>query len=93
MQWWEVMGRRGIPDCDALVQLTGSPYLDLHTVPTDKYEQEQYESRGSLTEILAQQLERTKWKPTVFLQASNACIYPARYEPISLPEDQKNAFY
>lgn len=80
MQWWEVAGRRGVPDCDALVQVTGSPYLGLHTVPDKKFEKEQFETRGGITGLLAHRTEQTNWKPKVYIQASNTCIYPSRYE-------------
>lgn len=78
MQWWQIAGREGVPDCDALVQLTGEPYMALHTVPDRKFEEAQFHSRGGVTELLAYHMRRTKWKPRVFVQASNAGIYPAR---------------
>lgn len=74
------MGREAVPDCDALVQLTGAPLLTLHQVPNEETHDSYFASRGGLTELMAYHIKRTRWKPTVFIQGSNAGIYPARYE-------------
>ena len=76
-QWYQVLGEKGIPDCDALVQLTGHSYLTKHQIVTDQVKEEHEHSRTSLTTLLAKQIPRTKFKPRVFIQASHASIYPA----------------
>jgi len=79
LQWYQVMGEAAVPDCDALVQITGPSYLVKHHVPTKELEQEHYEARGGITELLATHVKRTRWPPLVFVQVSNAGIYPARF--------------
>jgi NAD dependent epimerase/dehydratase family enzyme len=78
-QWYQVLGEEGIFDCDALVQLTGAPYLEKHVVPNAEVKQHHLHTRSSLTTLLAKAMPRTKFKPLVFIQGSHVGIYPSRY--------------
>ena len=78
MQWFQVTGDDAVPNCDALVQLTGTPFLERHVVPNDEWQDMHYRSRGGVTELLAHHVKRTKWPPRVFIQASNVGVYPHR---------------
>lgn len=79
-QWYQIMGEEGIPDCDALVQLTGHSYLAKDEIPSEQWNKLHFETRSGISELLAEHLPRTKFKPLVFIQGSHAGIYPARYD-------------
>lgn len=80
LQWWEVTSSEvGLPACDAIIQVTGEPFLSNKAYTKEK-EEELLNSRAGITKLLRKHTSFVEFKPLVYIQISSVNYYPHRFE-------------
>lgn len=75
---WDDVRNKGVPLCDAVVNLAGKHILDLKQRWNDKYRDELIASRVETTESLVQALNSSEHPPEVFISTAGKCFYGTR---------------
>jgi len=72
---WSDVESSGIPEADAVVQLSGAPILDAPW--TEARQKELLSSRVDLTKLLVEAISKSRSPPKVFIAGSAVGIYPS----------------
>ena len=75
---WEALGRDGLPDCDAVVNLAGMHILDLTRRWNDAYKEDLIRSRVETTHALVRAINAAPRPPEVFVSSAGKCFYGSR---------------
>jgi uncharacterized protein len=75
---WDDLVRRGLPACDAVVNLAGRHILDLRRRWNDAYRDEVIRSRVETTTRLVQAMNASPAPPEVFVSVAGKCFYGTR---------------
>jgi hypothetical protein len=75
---WSDLARRGLPACDAVVNLAGQHILDLRRRWTAAYRDEVVNSRVETTKQVVKALNESASPPEVFISAAGKCFYGTR---------------
>lgn len=85
---WDELGRQGLPDVDAVVQLTGANIMAEKWTPERK--RELLASRVDVAARLVYEIGRADKKPSVLVQASAVGYYPTDQSDSSLFKQLSN---
>lgn len=72
---WKDLENRGLPVCDAVVNLAGKHILDPKRRWNDKYREEVISSRVETTKILVDAINQSENPPEVFISTAGKCFY------------------
>jgi uncharacterized protein len=72
---WAELAAKGLPPCDAVVNLAGQHILDVRRRWDDAYRQEVISSRVETTRTLVDALNRVPRPPAVFVSSAGKCFY------------------
>ena len=72
---WEELKEKGLPSCDAVVNLAGKHILDPKRRWNDKYREEVIDSRVETTEALVNAINQLETPPEVFISTAGKCFY------------------
>lgn len=72
---WQALNDKGLPDCDAVVNLAGKHILDPKRRWNDQYRKEVIASRVETTEALVKALNQSSNPPEVFISTAGKCFY------------------
>jgi len=75
---WEELRERGLPSCDAVVNLAGQHILDPRRRWNIEYRNEVIKSRVETTQQLVTALNHTPTPPEVFVSTAGKCFYGTR---------------
>src|SRR5262245_14589299 len=75
---WEELGERGLPECDAVVNLAGQHILNPTRRWDVEYRNEVIKSRVETTQQLVNALNETRTPPGVFVSTAGKCFYGTR---------------
>ena len=75
---WDELGRNGLPDCDAVVNLAGQHILDVTRRWNDAYRDEVIRSRVETTTTLVNAINGSPKPPEVFVSTAGKCFYGTR---------------
>lgn len=75
---WEDLTTRGLPACDAVVNLAGRHILDLRRRWNAAYRDEVISSRVETTKLLVDALNESHSPPEVFISTAGKCFYGTR---------------
>lgn len=82
---WDDLRTKGLPDCDAVINLAGKHILDPSRRWTPSYRQEVIRSRVETTTLLVDAINAASTPPEVFVSTAGKCFYGTR-------EDQNGAY-
>ncbi|XP_030831872.1 epimerase family protein SDR39U1 [Strongylocentrotus purpuratus] len=89
---WDEVKNNGLPQCDAVVNLTGENILNPAKRWTEDFKQVVWKSRVETTATLAEAISKASSPPSVFVGMSGVGYYPssatAEYTEESMVEDQ-----
>ena len=72
---WQELKDKGLPACDAVVNLAGKHILDPKRRWNDKYREEVIASRVETTEALVNAINQSETLPEVFISTAGKCFY------------------
>jgi uncharacterized protein (TIGR01777 family) len=75
---WSDLVERGLPACDAVINLAGQHILNPFRRWNDAYRREVVESRVETTKLLVRAINETPTPPEVFLSTAGKCFYGTR---------------
>lgn len=75
---WDDLATRGLPPCDAVVNLAGQHILDLRRRWSDAYRDEVIRSRVDTTRTLVAAINASVPPPSVFVSTAGKCFYGTR---------------
>jgi uncharacterized protein len=75
---WEDLAEKGLPECDAVVNLAGQHILNLSRPWNDAYRDEVLSSRIKTTKTLVNAINNSSKPPEVFVSTAGKCFYGTR---------------
>jgi uncharacterized protein len=75
---WEELAKKGLPECDAVVNLAGQHILNLGRRWNDAYRDEVLSSRIKTTKVLVNCINDSSKPPEVFISTAGKCFYGTR---------------
>lgn len=75
---WDELTARGLPPCDAVVNLAGQHILDISRRWDDAYRNEVIDSRVETTRKLVKAINDSRRPPEVFVSTAGKCFYGTR---------------
>ena len=75
---WAELEAKGLPDCDAVVNLAGKHILDMSRRWSDAYREEVIQSRISTTRTMVNAINESQNPPEVFVSTAGKCFYGTR---------------
>lgn len=75
---WQELSDKGLPECDAVVNLAGKHILDPKRRWNNKYREEVIASRVETTKALVNAINKSGNPPKVFISTAGKCFYGAQ---------------